>query len=112
MPGAATGGNSPQRVVQGRREAPPEGGRSFTPPIKTTANKAARASLEEPDSGMEGKYIEELGKAAMVIAKPSRKAKKTAKAATPEKAATHVGGGWYLMPDGSKVRGKAAAGLE
>lgn len=23
----------------------------------------------------------------------------------------HTGGGWYEMPDGSRVRGKAAAGL-
>lgn len=24
----------------------------------------------------------------------------------------HVGGGYYLMPDGTKVRGRKAAGLE
>lgn len=30
----------------------------------------------------------------------------------PEAAPKHVGGGWYEMPDGERVRGKEAAGLE
>ncbi len=52
-------------------------------------------------------------RAAIVRIKKGKKVKDEAltKAVEAQAQPKHTGGGWYLMPDGTKVKGKKAAGL-
>jgi hypothetical protein len=81
------------------------------PKIRIISGRQAGQVVEMSKSEAENVLATGFGEA--VPDAPAKGKSRRRAGSAPKKAAApkHVGGGWYVMPDGSKVRGRKAAGL-